>query len=245
MTIKHMIGFSILTVFALGKGFLPAAPSETVSAAAATGSAAVKPSAAKPSAAKPSAEIKPSPTGMTPASIAATVAAIGKHTGGNNGGHGGNGHDRPDFHPPESSEVQSQISDLREATARFHRLEVAIQEGYAPFGGCFSNPPEGNMGYHYANAELMEDPAVDPNHPELLLYEKQEDGSMRLVGVEYLTFQAAWHKAGNRFLPKLFGERFHLNSTLLDEPFYLLHVWQWKHNPSGRFEDWNPRVVCR
>jgi hypothetical protein len=174
--------------------------------------------------------------------LALVGTAAGK-SGAHGGGHGG--HDRPDIHPPESPELQSQISDLREATARFHRIEVAIQEGYAPFGDCFTNLPEGNMGYHYSNAELIEDPGVDPNHPELLLYEKQEDGSMRFVGVEYITFQAAWHKAGNRFLPKLFGQRFHLNSVLLDEPFYLLHVWQWKHNPSGRFNDWNPRVVCR
>ena len=34
-------------------------------------------------------------------------------------------------------------------------------------------------------------------------------------------------------------------SPALNEPFYLLHVWQWKYNPSGRFVDWNPRVVCR
>jgi hypothetical protein len=224
MTIKYMIGFSILTAFALVKGFTPAAPSETLSAAAMSGA--------------------------TASGAAASAAATGKSSSGGHGsshgnGHGGHDNDRPDFHPPESSEVQSLISDLREATARFHKLEVAIQEGYAPFGACFANPPEGNMGYHYANAELMEDPGVDPNHPELLLYEKQEDGSMRLVGVEYLTFQAAWHKAGNRFLPKLFGERFHLNTELLDEPFYLLHVWQWKHNPNGRFRDWNPRVTCR
>lgn len=68
---------------------------------------------------------------------------------------------------------------------------------------------------------------------------------MRFVGVEYITLQSAWHRAGNRFIPRLFGERFHLNTTVLDEPFYMLHVWQWKHNPNGRFADWNPRVVCR
>jgi hypothetical protein len=145
---------------------------------------------------------------------------------------------------PETADVQKAVAALREATARFHRIDVAIQEGYAPFGPCFSDP-SGGMGFHYANAELMEDPGVDPLHPELLLYEKQPDGSMKFVGVEYLTFQAAWHEAGNRALPRLFGQRFHLNTTLLDEPFYLLHVWQWKHNPAGRFTDWNPRVTCR
>jgi hypothetical protein len=178
-------------------------------------------------------------TDVSAAAVGATPAVA--HAGGH-GGHGG--HDRPDTWP-ESAEVQAQISELREATARFHDIEVAKKEGYAAFGDCFANPPEGNMGYHYANAELMADPGVDINHPELLLYEKQEDGTFKFVGVEYLAFQAAWHKAGNRFKPRLFGEWFHLNSTLLDEPFYLLHVWQWKHNPSGRFVDWNPRVVCR
>ena len=26
--------------------------------------------------------------------------------------------------------------------------------------------------------------------------------------------------------------------------FYELHVWAWKHNPSGMFADWNPTVSC-
>lgn len=149
----------------------------------------------------------------------------------------------PSDHERESAAVQAGIAALREATARFYRLDEAVLEGYAPFGGCFSNPA-GGMGFHYANAELMNDPGVDPLHPELLLYEVPPGGTPRLVGVEYLTFQAAWHEAGNRGLPKLFEQRFHLNTTLLDQPFYLLHVWPWKHNPSGRFTDWNPRVTC-
>jgi hypothetical protein len=139
---------------------------------------------------------------------------------------------------------QVQLSALREATARFHDPDTALREGYTPFGGCFSDP-SGAMGFHYSNAELIEDPHIDPLHPELLLYEQQDDGSLRLVGVEYLTFQAAWHGAGHRRAPALYGQRFHLNPTLLSEPFYLLHVWAWKHNPSGIFEDWNPRVTCR
>ncbi len=27
-------------------------------------------------------------------------------------------------------------------------------------------------------------------------------------------------------------------------PFYELHAWIWKRNPSGTFSDWNPRVSC-
>jgi hypothetical protein len=223
-TIKSTIGFSIAIGLLLVKGFAPVTGSGTASAAA----------------------------------IGTAAEAAGAHAGGHGGnagngvngavgGHGGHGggHDKPDIIWPESAEVQAQISELRTATARFHDIKVALQEGYAPFNDCFANPPEGNMGYHYSNAELIEDPAVDPNHPELLLYEKQTDGTMKFVGVEYITFQAAWHRAGNRLLPRLFGQKFHLNTTLLDEPFYLLHVWQWRHNPSGRFVDWNPRVTCR
>jgi hypothetical protein len=189
-------------------------------------------------------------SGTASAAAAGAVAAAGGKGG--HGGHGGNngngghgGHDRPDIIRPESAEVQAKVSELREATARFHDVEVAKREGYAPFDQCFQDPELGGMGYHYANQELMNDPLVDPNHPELLLYEKQENGTLKFVAVEYLAFQAAWHKAGNRFKPRLFDEWFHLNSTLLEEPFYLLHVWHVKHNPSGRFVDWNPRVVCR
>lgn len=184
---------------------------------------------------------------VSAAAVGATTATAhaGGHGGNGNGNGGHGGHDRPDVNRPESPEVQAQVSDLREATARFHDIQVAIKEGYAPFGDCFANPPEGNMGYHYANEELMADPGVDINHPELLLYEKQTDGTFKFVAVEYLAFQAAWENAGNRYKPRLYGEWFHLNTTLLDEPFYLLHVWHVRHNPNGRFNDWNPRVVCR
>jgi hypothetical protein len=178
--------------------------------------------------------------GLLAVSVSALAIGPSPAPGSPHSGHGGHG-SGSGAEPPE---LQRAIGELREATARFHRLEVAIQEGYAPFGPCFTDPA-GGMGFHYANAELMEDPGVDPLHPELLLYEEQADGSLRFVGVEYLTFQAAWHEAGNKGLPRLFGEKFHLNTTLLDQPFYLLHVWQWKHNPNGRFADWNPRVACR
>ena len=141
--------------------------------------------------------------------------------------------------------MQAQISELREATARFHGIEVAIQEGYAPFGDCFANPPEGNMGYHYSNAELMEDPGVDPNHPELLLYEKQTDGTLKFVGVEYHHVPGRVAQGGEPLPAEAVRGVVPPQHDLLDEPFYLLHVWQWKHNPNGRFVDWNPRVVCR
>ena len=151
----------------------------------------------------------------------------------------GAGHD----HRPVTVD-RAQVASLRGATARFHRIEVALEEGYAPFGGCFADPVEGGMGYHYANDALIADPAIDPLRPELLVYESLPNGELRLVAVEYISFVSAWHGAGNAAPPALFGHEFHVNPDLLDEPFYVLHAWAWKHNPSGIFSDWNPNVLC-
>jgi hypothetical protein len=141
--------------------------------------------------------------------------------------------------------AKSQLAALRGATARFQRLEVALDEGYTAFGGCFADPNgAGGMGYHYVNNALVADPAVDPLRPELLVYERKPSGTYKLVAVEWITFVSAWHAAGNASPPSLFAQEFHINPTLLQEPFYLLHAWIWKHNPSGMFADWNPTVSC-
>ena len=123
-------------------------------------------------------------------------------------------------------------------------LEGALAEEYTAFGGCFSDPIEGGMGYHYVNDALVTDPEIDPLRPELLVYERRPNGEMQLVAVEYITFVSAWHAAGHTEPPSLFGQEFHINPTLLAEPFYLLHVWVWKNNPSGTLSDWNPTVRC-
>lgn len=59
-------------------------------------------------------------------------------------------------------------------------------------------------------------------------------------------FQEAWD-AQHTQPPVLFGREFHLVTApnrygVL--AFYELHAWVWKHNPSGAFNDWNPRVTC-
>ena len=151
-------------------------------------------------------------------------------------GHGGGPH-KGQMHP-------SQVAALRGATARFQRLENALAEGYTAFGDCFSDPVLGGMGYHYVNDALVADPEIDPLRPELLVYERQRNGRLRLVAVEYITFVSAWHAQGHHKPPSLFGQEFHINPTLLEEPFYLLHAWVWKRNPAGILADWNPNVRC-
>jgi hypothetical protein len=169
------------------------------------------------------------------AAVAAVGLAIATPEGRAPQGHG---------HGPVMS--ASQLAALRGATARFQRIEAAMDEGYEAFGGCFESPSgDAAMGYHYVNSELVADPAVDPLRPELLVYEKLQNGKMRLVALEWITFVAAWHEhTGTAQAPALFGQAFHVNPTLLDEPFYLLHAWAWKQNPAGLFADYNPNVRC-
>jgi len=134
------------------------------------------------------------------------------------------------------------LNVLHAAVAGFADVDVATAAGYGPASECMAGS-HGAQGIHYANDALFE-PTVTLEAPQLLMYEPRADGSLRFIGVEYLVFRQAWHDAGHVGRPTLLGQTFGLNETLLDEPFYLLHVWIGQFNPSGLFADWNPLVDC-
>jgi hypothetical protein len=69
------------------------------------------------------------------------------------------------------------------------------------------------------------------------MYEPQQDGSMKLVGVEYVKAAPPTDPA-----PTLFNQSFNFNSGL---QVWTLHVWLWKSNPSGLYANWNPTVTCQ
>ena len=142
---------------------------------------------------------------------------------------------------------QRSLAAVREATAAFHDQAAAARAGYGPFYICTDQAGEGAMGQHYVNGDLVGDPAIDPLTPEALVYEPLPGGGYRLVGVEYVTFQDAWD-ANHANRPSLFGRTFALvgaGNRYGLPAFYQLHVWLWKPNPSGMFNDWNPKVTCR
>lgn len=155
------------------------------------------------------------------------------------------------IHPQMTAESMAMVTpagtdlrSLRTATEPFHSVPAAEAAGYAIFGGCFADSVLGGMGQHYSNGALIADSTIDALHPELMVYQPSPSGELRLVAVEYLVFQDEWHAKGNIDRPRLFGHDFGLNPTLLQKPFYFLHAWVWKENPSGTFTDWNPRVRC-
>jgi hypothetical protein len=143
---------------------------------------------------------------------------------------------------------QGELAAVRAATDKFHDLKVAGDAGYGPFYVCTDeNTGLGAMGQHYVKGDLVGDGAINPLTPEALVYEPMPDGHLRLVGVEYVVFKDAWD-ANHSNPPQLFGHMFFTipagNRYGLPD-FYELHAWIWRPNPSGIFENWNPKVSCR
>ena len=122
----------------------------------------------------------------------------------------------------------------------------------------------GVMGIHYFRPDLLgvtaTAPKVDGNgmhldfdNPSILIYEPQADGSLELVAVENLVFEASWEAAGNDAPPTLLGRTW---DPMADDPdtaadeahgfaqHYDQHVWLFRDNPKGPLEPFNPNATC-
>lgn len=167
--------------------------------------------------------------------------------------------------------VDVDLDQLRSDVAKYKDVSVALADGYIlPEEHCISAkgeglPPElGAMGLHYINPRLLEitatAPRVDGNstytdwkQPSVLIYEPQEDGSLELVAVENLVFEAAWDAAAKSDDLVLNGRKWdHMADdpgTPGDEahgfmPHYDQHVWLFRENPMGTLMPFNPNATC-
>ena len=130
--------------------------------------------------------------------------------------------------------VMQLVAQTRQATDKYHDPAVALADGYTDTGECASIPGVGGMGVHFVHFGKV-DGIFDPMEPEALMYEIKADGSYKFVGFEYLYNGSS--------APTFAGQvDFHLLPLPIAD--YALHVWAWKANPTGLFEDWNPNVVC-
>jgi len=148
--------------------------------------------------------------------------------------------------------LEDELAQIRQVTARFHRVEAAAEAGYELgyvngsgvriITGCVAHPTAGAMGYHYFNKALIDDLVVDPLTPEGLVYAPGPNGGLELAAVEYVVPGAASNPPGVSEPPTVLG----LNMVILVPAvgFYTLHAWVWSHNPAGIFAHWNPEVVC-
>lgn len=166
------------------------------------------------------------------------------------------------------------LTEIRDATARFQDVNVALAEGYIrdPMNVCdeaamMGKPASlGAMGIHYFRPDMLgvtapPNPRVngtgthtDFRNPSILIYEPQADGSLALVAVENLVFQASWAKTGAKAPPTFHGVPWDnmkddpataLDEAHMFEPHYDRHVWIWRENPNGVFAQFNPAVSCR
>ena len=144
------------------------------------------------------------------------------------------------------------LSVVREATQRFKDVQIAESEGYHLQFGCVTGPDAGAMGLHYVNGALVGSTSagttpLDARHPQIVIYEPTAGGGLRLIGADFLVLADGWNKAHPDGPPELMGQLFQFfdapNRFGLP-PFYTLHVWAWKDNPSGAFVNWHPHVSC-
>jgi len=163
------------------------------------------------------------------------------------------------------------LDAMRASVERFKDINVAIADGYiSPDNTCVSAAAEGlpaelgAMGMHFVHPALLQITATEPrvdggstytdwSQPAILIYEPQADGSMELVAVENLVFEAAWMAAGSGDVPTLNGRTWdHMAddpATPGDEahgfmPHYDQHVWLFRENPMGDLMPFNPNVTC-
>jgi hypothetical protein len=148
---------------------------------------------------------------------------------------------------------------VRAATQQYRSLSAATAAGYVVQAtGCVSGPDHGAMGIHYANPTIIGSGTLNLTQPALLIYEPQANGSLELVGVEYVLPLGLWtnndpSKDPNTpppqgaEMPYMDGQQMNYmsqpNRYGQGNSFYL-HLWAWRYNPKGLFSDWNPNVTC-
>lgn len=153
--------------------------------------------------------------------------------------------------PPSSgltTQASALIQTVRVATARFQDPAEAARQHYFLKFGCVSGPDSGAMGLHFVNDELVGSGVIDPNHPQIVIYEPAADGTLKLIGADFLVIAEQWDSdPSHHGPPELMGQLFHYfeapNRFGLPA-FYTLHVWAWKDNPNGAFVNWHPDVNC-
>lgn len=138
-----------------------------------------------------------------------------------------------------TASAETLVERVREVTARFADVDAAVAEGYEPIP-CVSGSGGGAMGIHYVNSNYLTEDGntLDLSKPEAVMYEPQADGSLVLLGVEYITFEGPASLEGHLLHYRGSPNRYGLG------PYYELHVWAHRKNPAGPFVGMNKSVTC-
>jgi len=123
-----------------------------------------------------------------------------------------------------------QLQQAKLATAKYNNFENAITDGYVDINVIV---PE--MGYHYLKMDHL-NATFEYDKPEILVYNKEENGRMKLVALEYavpidLSTNAPAGFTGNSDVWSVY-----------QGVLWTLHAWVWEYNPEGVFNPTNPSI---
>ncbi len=136
------------------------------------------------------------------------------------------------FHHRMEWKTVWELLQARWATAKYRNLQNAIADGYESIDVVVPN-----MGHHYRKLSLV-DNKFEVTKPEILVYNKHEDGHFELVAVEYaVPIGETPNKA-----PKGFTGRADVWDRNTNFGLWLLHAWVWYKNPDGVFNPTNPLI---
>ena len=128
-----------------------------------------------------------------------------------------------------SFQTSWELQQARAATARYQNIKNALADGYVDISVDVEH-----MGHHYLNSSLL-DATFDIRHPEILVYNRDENGEQQLGAVEYAV-------PLNNPMPEGFTGSDDVWDGNTGFGLWLLHAWVWVKNPDGVFKPFNPLV---
>lgn len=131
-----------------------------------------------------------------------------------------------------SLQTSQELQQARAATARYRNIKNALKDGYDDI-----NVVAPYMGYHFMKSSLT-DAIFDIRRPEILVFNKDEDGNFNLVAIEY----AVPISLSPLMAPEGFTGTHDVWNRNEGFGLWLLHAWVWSYNPDGVFNPTNPLV---
>jgi hypothetical protein len=124
---------------------------------------------------------------------------------------------------------------FRHATAIYHDTDRLEPNGWVQLQATCFEEDAGTTKLRMVFVKPSRiDGLIDPARPEILYYEPQSDGTLRLMGGEYFCPVEACPTP-----PTLFNQTFRFEE---DTNGHALHVWAWLTNPNGLTNPANPNV---
>ncbi len=120
---------------------------------------------------------------------------------------------------------------VRAASEKYRNIEQALKDGYEDISVDVPN-----MGHHYMKSDLVNG-TIDLSKPEILVHNRDHDGRLQLVAVEYaipIDLSPNTTPAGFRGDADVWDRNTGFG-------LWLLHTWVW-YNPEGVFNPTNSRV---